>query len=102
MNEIMEKILNWYCTASPINYDYNYIQSQIDILRERSVTGEIGSSVEEKMMMNMIFSLLKYYIRTSITVFQTKIVDIVVDIEQIYHVDGLLEKLIEKEDEYEM
>lgn len=102
MSESLEKILNWYSTSSPINYEYSYIQSQIDILRERSVVGEIGNSQEEKMFMNMICSLLKYYIRTSVTVFQTKIVDIVVDIEQIYHVDGLLEKILEKEDESEM
>ena len=96
---MIENILNRYRIVAPVHYSQKYIQSQIDILRERSVIGEIGNTRGEMMFLDMICSLLKYYIKTSVTHYQTLIVDIVVDLEQIFNIDNLLEKILEIEDE---
>ena len=89
-----EKIIRCYQDAKPTNYNILFIKSQIDNLRDRVFDSSMKSTNDETMLLSIICSALKYYVDTSVDGFQESIMEIIIQVEQIYNIDGLIEVVL--------
>lgn len=96
---IKDKVIDCYIDAKPTNYNILFIQSQINNLRDIVVGGSGNGLQDEVMFLNIICSALKYYVTTSVEGFQESIMDIIVQLEQIFNIDGLLEVVLGDEED---
>lgn len=94
----IENITNSYINQYPINYDINFVTEQLSMLKTRQ-SNECNRLLDDEMIISIILSALKFYILSSPEGFQDNIIDIIVNLEQIYGLDGLLEKILDIEED---